>query len=102
MFTFGDALRGAVGVYLDKSQVHMGTRMVRDRCQDLGQFRLRRGEGRRGIGHKEISALDHVRARRFDERVDIAGIGNKPVCINVSGLEELPPAMMEIRTLRSS
>ena len=25
-----------------------------------------------------------------------------PVCINVSGLEELPPAMMEIRTLRSS
>ena len=24
------------------------------------------------------------------------------VCINVSGLEELPPAMMEIRTLRSS
>ena len=25
-----------------------------------------------------------------------------PVCINVSGLEEHPPAMMEIRTLRSS
>ena len=25
-----------------------------------------------------------------------------PVCINVSGLEELPPAMMEIRMLRSS
>jgi hypothetical protein len=25
-----------------------------------------------------------------------------PVCFNVSGLEELPPAMMEIRTLRSS
>jgi hypothetical protein len=25
-----------------------------------------------------------------------------PVCINVSGLEELPPAMMEIRTLQSS
>ena len=25
-----------------------------------------------------------------------------PVCVNVSGLEELPPAMMEIRALRSS
>src|ERR1700733_4436416 len=25
-----------------------------------------------------------------------------PVCINLSGLEELPPAMMEIRRLRSS
>ncbi len=25
-----------------------------------------------------------------------------PVCFNVSGLEELPPAMMEIRALRSS
>jgi hypothetical protein len=25
-----------------------------------------------------------------------------PVCFNVSGLEELPPAMMEIHTLRSS
>ena len=25
-----------------------------------------------------------------------------PVCFNVSGLEELPPTMMEIRTLRSS
>ena len=29
------------------------------------------------------------------------GLAADPVCINVSGLEELPPAMMEIRTLRS-
>ena len=29
-------------------------------------------------------------------------IGCCSVCVNVSGLEELPPAMMEIRTLRSS
>ena len=30
MFTFGNALRGALGEYFDKSQVHMATRMVWD------------------------------------------------------------------------
>src|SRR3984957_15325120 len=33
---------------------------------------------------------------------DLSRLAADPVCINVSGLEELPPAMMEIRTLRSS
>ena len=51
--------------------------MVRDRCQGFGEFRFRFGEGRRRIGHKEICAFDHVRARRFDERVDISGIGKE-------------------------
>ena len=35
MFTFGDALRSALGHYVDESQVHMATRMVRDRRQGL-------------------------------------------------------------------
>ena len=35
-------------------------------------------------------------------QVGFSRLAADPVCINVSGLEELPPAMMEIRTLRSS
>src|SRR5580700_6178122 len=31
MLTFGDALRSALGEYVDESQGHMATRMVRDR-----------------------------------------------------------------------
>jgi hypothetical protein len=32
----------------------------------------------------------------------VSRLAADPVCFNVSGLEELPPAMMEIRALRSS
>ena len=46
MFTFGDALRSALGEYLDMSQAHMAARMVRDRRQGFGQFRFGRREGR--------------------------------------------------------
>ena len=77
MFAFGDALRRALGDYLDKSQCHMAARMVRDRRQGFGQLRFGRREGRHGIGHKGNCALDHVRARRSNERVDIVGIGGE-------------------------
>ena len=55
----------------------MAARMVRDRRQGLDQFRFGRPEGRSGIGHKEIYALNRVRARRSYERFDIAGVGDK-------------------------
>ena len=58
MLAFGDALRGALGEHLDKSQEHMRARMVRDRRQGLGQLRFGRGEGRPRIGHKGICAFD--------------------------------------------
>src|ERR1700687_5740575 len=45
MFTFGDALCNAPGQYVDSSQVHMVTRMVRDRRQGFAQFRFGRREG---------------------------------------------------------
>ena len=77
MFTFGDALCGALREYVDKSQLHMCARMVRDRGQGFGQLRFGRSEGCRGIGHKGICALDRVRARRSNERVDIVGIGGE-------------------------
>ena len=77
MLTLGNALRSALGHYVDKSQVQMAERMVRDRGQGFGQLRFGRREGRHGTGDKEICALDRVRARRSNERVDIAGIGGE-------------------------
>ena len=77
MFTFGDALFGASGEYIDKSQEQMRTRMVRDRRQGFGQFRFGRREGDRRIGHKGSYARIHVCTRRFDERVDIVGISGE-------------------------
>ena len=49
MFTFGDALCSALGVYVDYSQVQMCTRVVRDRRQGFGQLHFGRREGRLGI-----------------------------------------------------
>ena len=73
-----DMLRVARGVaQVDKSQVQMAERMVRDRRQGFGQLRFGRREGRHGTGDKEICALGRVRARRSNERVDIAGIGGE-------------------------
>ena len=89
MFTFGDALRGALGEYIDKSQQHMATRMVRDRRQGFGQLRFGRREGRHGIGHKEKCALDHVGARRSNERVDIAGIGGERAIEKAARLRQI-------------
>ena len=53
VLAFGDALCGALGVYLDKPQHHMAARMIRDRGQGFGQLRFGFGEGRDGIGDKE-------------------------------------------------
>ena len=53
MLTFGDAFHRALGPRLDKSQVHVAERMVRDRRQAFGQLRFGGREGRHGIGRKE-------------------------------------------------
>ena len=74
MFTFGDAVRSALGEYLDIPQQPMAARVVWNRRQGFDQLCFGRREGRHGIGHKEICALAHVRARRSNERVDIVGI----------------------------
>ena len=89
MLTFGDALRSALGHYVDKSQVQMAERMVRDRGQGFGQLRFGRREGRHGIGDKEICALDRVRARRPNECVDIAGIGGERAIEKAARLREI-------------
>jgi hypothetical protein len=52
------------------------------------------GYGKNAIGNKNVWPAPSARG--------LSRLAADPVCINVSGLEELPPAMMEIRTLRSS
>src|ERR1700677_163859 len=74
-FTFGDAFCGALGPYIDESQPHVAAWMVRDQRQGLDQFRFGRREGRGGIGPEQIYAFGRVRARRSDQRFDVAGIG---------------------------
>ena len=89
MFTFGDALCGALGEHLDKSQPQMAKRMVRDRGQGFGQLRFGRSEGRRGIGYKGICALDRVRDRRSSERVNIVGIGGQRAFVKAARLRHI-------------
>jgi hypothetical protein len=77
MFTLGDAVRSALGEYIDIPQQSMGARAVWNRRQGFAQLCFGRREGRHGIGHKEICALAHVPARQSNERVDIVGIGGE-------------------------
>jgi hypothetical protein len=77
VFKFGDALCRALGSYVDKSQRHVCTRMVWNRRRGFGQLCLGRREGRRGIAHRQICAVGHVRPRRSNERLDIVGIGRE-------------------------
>src|ERR1700722_8364085 len=89
MFTFGDTFRGAVGVDLDESQVHMAARMVWDRRHGFGQLRLSRSECLNTICRKEKFAFDYVRACRSDERVNIAGIGGERAVEKAASLRDI-------------
>jgi hypothetical protein len=89
MFAFGDALCRALGEHLDKSQPQMAMRMVGDRGQGFGQLCFGRGEGRQGIDHKGICSLEHVRACRSNERVNIVGIGGERAIEKASRLRDI-------------
>ena len=67
----------ALSKYPRSSQVHMGTRMIRDRKQGFGQLRFGRGERCNGIAHKQICSADNVCGRRSNERLRIAGINGQ-------------------------
>src|SRR5271166_2915525 len=99
VLTFGDALCGALGQYVDKSQQLMAARMVRDRRQGFGQLSLGRRERRHAIVRKEICALDYVRCRRSNERVDIVGIGNARAIAKAARLRQIVrgPTLVEPR-----
>ena len=76
MFTFGDALGSALGRYVDKTQIHVAARMVRDRRQGSGRFASAAATAAlRSVTRRY--GLDNVRARRLNESVDIAGIGGE-------------------------
>src|SRR5271166_4998117 len=72
--TFGDALFRALGEYVDNSQQRMHKRAVWEQRHGFGQLRFRVSKG----GHRSRAHVrKHVRACRFDERVDIGGIGGE-------------------------
>ena len=63
--------------------------MVRDRGQGFGQLRFGRGKGRRAIGHKEMYAFGYVRARRSNERLDIARIDGERTIAEAARLRDI-------------
>ena len=73
-FTFRDALHGALGPYLDKSQVQVPERMVWDRGQCFGQLRFGSREGRHGIVHKDKCPQSCLRAPIVRAR-RVVGVG---------------------------
>ena len=95
MFTFGDALCGALGRYVDISQAPYGRAHGRDRRQGFGQLRFGRSEGRHGIGHKRSAPASHVRARRSNERSTLSGSAASArskklrACATLSGVRPL-------------
>src|SRR5579871_2426323 len=77
MLTFSDALSGPPGQNMEIAQEHMAARMVRRQRQGLAQFCFGRGKGGRRVDHKGICSFPQVCDRRFEQRVDIVGVGRK-------------------------
>ena len=77
MFTFGDALRRALGEYVDKSQQHMATAHGPGPTTRLWSTSLRPPRRPPWDRSQRMCALARVRARRSNERVDIVGIGGE-------------------------
>ena len=76
MFTFGDALRRALGEYLDMLPTTYGRAHGPGPTTGLlVNFASAAAKAAMGSVTKRNRALDHVRARRSNERVDIVGIG---------------------------
>src|ERR1700722_19057759 len=89
MFAFGDALCRALGEHLDESQPQVATRMVWDRRQGFCQLCFGRRERRFAIGHKIVCALERVRRRRTNQRLDIAGISGERAIEKVANLRDI-------------
>ena len=58
-------------------QVQMRARVVWDRRQGFGHFASAAVKAAIGSVTNEVCAVDHVRARRSNKRVDIVGIGGE-------------------------
>ena len=88
MLTSADALGGAPGPYVDKTEPHMAACIVRGQGQGRVQFRLGRREGDRRIGH-EGHCRDSVRRCRSNERVDIAGMDSERTIVELARLRQI-------------
>ena len=89
VLAFRDSLRGAPGEHGDNSQVQMCARMVWDRRQGFGQLCFSCNPGRHRVSHKEMCALDRVRDRRSNERVDIVGVGGEGAIEKAARLHDI-------------
>ena len=89
MFTFGDALRGALGQYLDKSQ-HIWPRAWSG-TEDKALVNFASAAAKAAVGSvtKKMYAVDHVRARRSNERVDIVGIDGERAIEKAARLRDI-------------
>ena len=74
-------------------------RRPRPACGGGNGLRYREPEG---SGRRVFGGADPVKRMARPVCKGLSRLAADPVCFNVSGLEELPPAMMEIRALRSS
>ena len=90
MFTFGDALRGALGAYLDKFPTYIWPRAWSG-TEDKALVNFASAAAKAAVGSvtKEMYARDHVRARRSDERVDIVGIGGERAIEKAARLRDI-------------
>ena len=89
MFAFGDALRSALGEYVDKSQQHMADAHGPGPTTRLWSTLLRPQRRPPWDRSQRNCALDRVRARRSNERVDIVGIGDERAIEKVARLRDI-------------
>ena len=94
------AIAGEHATFLSR-RVQEGAFTLRGRVAELADRGLK-------AGYRSVCNFVHAEKLSFNNvwpapsARGLSRLAADPVCINVSGLEELPPAMMEIRTLRSS
>ena len=83
-----------------RSRIAAGPFTLRGLSAELAERGSRRIRGGVVFVHAEGLTSKNVWPAPFAR--GFSRLAADPVCFNVSGLEELPPAMMEIRTLQSS
>ena len=89
-----DYLLGLIRRTPDITLLEVQERLIQNCGERFSVSVLWRFFDRHGVTFKNVWPAPSARG--------LSRLAADPVCFNVSGLEELPPTMMEIRTLRSS
>ena len=89
MFTLGDALRRALGHMSTSPKYRWPRAWSGTNDKALVNFASAAAKAAIGIGHEGIRARESVRARRSNERVDIAGIGGERAIEKAARLRDI-------------